>query len=234
LRAASLVVLVTIVLPLVLSQFWAYQLGLYGLYAVAAVGVGLCWGQAGFLPLGQGLFFGLSAYLSGLAFIAFQDHLLIAVVALPLAVLVAGLLAYLIGVVVFRRPDQSGAYFSMITLALCLLAFQIATSWNSVTGGFNGLKGIPGIPGWDDFSDVYYVSAAILLAVLAFGVRDGSIGLDVAALSANNRNLDFLINEPPQQYFQVFYCIIRVDDIELHQLFAAKYEQLPRQPGGTI
>ncbi len=143
-RAASLVVLVTIVLPLVLSQFWAYQLGLYGLYAVAAVGVGLCWGQAGFLPLGQGLFFGLSAYLSGLAFIAFQDHLLIAVVALPLAVLIAGLLAYLIGAVVFRRPDQSGAYFSMITLALCLLAFQIATSWNSVTGGFNGLKGNTG------------------------------------------------------------------------------------------
>ena len=46
-RAASLVVLVTIVLPLLLSQFWAYQLGLYGLYAVAAVGVGLCLGPGG-------------------------------------------------------------------------------------------------------------------------------------------------------------------------------------------
>ena len=33
----------------------------------------LCWGQAGFLPLGQAMFFGLAAYLSGLAFIAFQD-----------------------------------------------------------------------------------------------------------------------------------------------------------------
>ena len=39
----------------------------------------------------------------------------------------------------------------MITLALALLAFQIATSWNSVTGGFNGLKGIPGLPGLDDY-----------------------------------------------------------------------------------
>ena len=190
-RAASLVVLVTIVLPLVLSQFWAYQLGLYGLYAAAAVGVGLCWGQAGFLPLGQGLFFGLAAYLSGIAFIAFQGHLLIAVVALPFAVLVAGLLAYLIGVVVFRRPDQSGAYFSMITLALCLLAFQIATSWNSVTGGFNGLKGIPGIPGLDDFSDVYYVSAAILLVVLAFGgwLYMAPIGVLWRALAQNERRL---------------------------------------------
>ena len=190
-RAASLVVLVTIVLPLVLSQFWAYQLGLYGLYAAAAVGVGLCWGQAGFLPLGQALFFGLAAYISGLAFIAFSEHLFIAVWALPLAALAAGLLAYLIGVVVFRRPDQSGAYFSMITLALCLLAFQIATSWNSVTGGFNGLKGIPGIPGLDDFSDVYYVSAAMLLAVLALGgwLYNAPIGVLWRALAQNERRL---------------------------------------------
>ena len=190
-RAASLVVLVTIVLPLVLSQFWAYQLGLYGLYAAAAVGVGLCWGQAGFLPLGQALFFGLAAYISGLAFITFSEHLFIAVWVLPLAALAAGLLAYLIGVVVFRRPDQSGAYFSMITLALCLLAFQIATSWNSVTGGFNGLKGIPGIPGLDDFSDVYYVSAAMLLAVLALGgwLYNAPIGVLWRALAQNERRL---------------------------------------------
>ncbi len=190
-RAASLVVLVTIVLPLVLSQFWAYQLGLYGLYAAAAVGVGLCWGQAGFLPLGQALFFGLAAYISGLTFIALSEHLFIAVWALPLAALAAGLLAYLIGVVVFRRPDQSGAYFSMITLALCLLAFQIATSWNSVTGGFNGLKGIPGIPGLDDFSDVYYVSAAMLLVVLALGgwLYNAPIGLLWRALAQNERRL---------------------------------------------
>jgi branched-chain amino acid transport system permease protein len=138
LRAASVVVLVAIVLPFLLGQFWAYQLGLYALYAAAAVGVGLCWGQAGFLPLGQALFFGLAAYLSGLAFIAFADSPILAVLALPLAALISGLLAYAIGFVVFRRSGESGAYFSMITLALALLAFQIATSWNSVTGGFNG------------------------------------------------------------------------------------------------
>ena len=77
-----------IALPFLLGQFWAYQLGLYALYAVAAVGVGLCWGQAGFLPLGQALFFGLAAYLSGLAFIAFQASPVIAVLALPFAAIV--------------------------------------------------------------------------------------------------------------------------------------------------
>ncbi|HWZ09502.1 MAG TPA: branched-chain amino acid ABC transporter permease, partial [Xanthobacteraceae bacterium] len=190
-RAASIVVLIAVVLPFLLGQFWAYQLGLYALYAVAAVGVGLCWGQAGFLPLGQALFFGLAAYLSGLAFIAFQETPTVAVLILPLAAIAAGLLAYLIGSLVFRRSGESGAYFSMITLALVLLAFQIATSWNSVTGGFNGLKGIPGLPGLDDISDVYYVSAAILLAVLAFAgwLYNAPIGVLWRALAQNERRL---------------------------------------------
>jgi branched-chain amino acid transport system permease protein len=191
LRAASLVVLVTIVLPLVLGQFWAYQLGLYALYSAAAVGLGLCWGQAGFLPLGQALFFGLAAYLSGLTFIAFANIPVVAVLSMPLFAIVSALLAYAIGVLVFRRPGESGAYFSMITLALSLLAFQIATSWNSVTGGFNGLKGIPGLPGLDDLSDVYYVSATALLAVLALAgwLYNAPIGVLWRALAQNERRL---------------------------------------------
>jgi len=87
---AVIVVIIAIALPFLLGEFWAYQLGLYALYAVAAVGVGLCWGQAGFLPLGQALFFGLAAYLSGLAFIAFADSPVVAVVLLPLAALASG------------------------------------------------------------------------------------------------------------------------------------------------
>ena len=101
------------------------------------------------------------------------------------------MLAYLIGIVIFRRSGESGAYFSMITLALALLAFQIATSWNSVTGGFNGLKGIPGLPGLDDISDVYYVAASVLLALLAFGawLYNAPIGVLWRALAQNERRL---------------------------------------------
>jgi branched-chain amino acid transport system permease protein len=94
-------------------------------------------------------------------------------------------------VLVFRRPGESGAYFSMITLALSLLAFQIATSWNSVTGGFNGLKGIPGLPDLSDFSYVYYVSAMVLLIVLAVGgwLYTAPIGVLWRALAQNERRL---------------------------------------------
>jgi branched-chain amino acid transport system permease protein len=191
LRTASLIVLIAVALPFLLGPFWAYQLGLYALYAAAAVGVGLCWGHAGFLPLGQGLFFGLAAYLSGLTFIAFADLPIIAVLAMPIFAVVSASLAYAIGVLVFRRRGESGPYFSMITLALSLLAFQIATSWNSVTGGFNGLKGIPGLPGLNDFSDVYYVSAAVLLVVLAIAgwLYTAPIGVLWRALAQNERRV---------------------------------------------
>jgi ABC-type uncharacterized transport system ATPase subunit/ABC-type branched-subunit amino acid transport system permease subunit len=188
---ASIVILVTVLLPFVLGKFWAYQLGLYGLYGAAAVGLGLCWGQAGFLPLGQALFFGLAAYLSGFAFIHFLDHPVIAVLMLPLAALVAGVVAYVTGMLIFRRRGESGAYFSMITLALSLLGFQIANSWNSVTGGFDGLKNIPGIPGLDDISDVYGLSAGALLFVLALGgwLYHAPIGVLWRALAQNERRL---------------------------------------------
>src|SRR5262249_10883048 len=122
---------------------------------------------------------------------AFRGVPAIAVAAMPFIAIVSGGLAYAIGFVVFRRPSESGAYFSMITLALSLLAFQIATTWNSVTGGFNGLKGIPGLPGLDDISDVYYVSAAALLAVLALAgwLFKAPIGVLWRALAQNERRL---------------------------------------------
>ncbi|MGH8797421.1 MAG: branched-chain amino acid ABC transporter permease, partial [Caldimonas sp.] len=149
--APVLAVAAILLLPLAVGDFWAYQLGLFYLYAIAALGIGVCWGRAGFLPLGQGLFFGVAAYLSGLALIAFDGSLWL-VVLIPLAAIASGVLAFMIGVLVFRRRGESGPYFSMITLALSLLAYQVANNWDSVTGGFNGLKGIPGLPGLDSYT----------------------------------------------------------------------------------
>ena len=110
------------------GDFWAYQLGLLYLYAIAALGVGLCWGRAGFLPLGQGLFFGLPAYLSGLALIAFEQSLVAACCCCRSPRWPRALLAFGIGTLVFRRQGESGPYFSMITLALRCSATRSRTT----------------------------------------------------------------------------------------------------------
>jgi len=186
----ALVALAALLLPLATGEFWAYQIGLYLLYAAAAVGIGLCWGQAGFLPLGQALFFGTAAYLAGFALIACEASGWVYPL-LPLAAASAGVLAYGIGLLVFRRRGESGAYFSMITLALSLLAFQLATSWNALTGGFEGLKDIPGLPLLDDISYNYYVGLAVLGLVLALGawLFAAPIGILWRALAHNERRV---------------------------------------------
>ena len=194
-RAASLalVALRPARLPLGLSDYRAYQLALYFLYAAAAIGVGLCWGRAGFLPLGQAMFFGLAAYLSGLALIAFQDSPIVSVLLLPLAAVGSGLLAYGIGIAGVSAPGESGAYFSMITLALSLLAFQIATS-----PGIRRHRRLQRAEGHSRAARASTISPPpttsrrrLLLLVLAFGawLYDAPIGVLWRALAQNERRL---------------------------------------------
>lgn len=192
-RAISAVALALLGLPWLIGDYWSYQLALYYLYAIAALGVGLCWGRAGFLPLGQGLFFGLSAYVSGWALINLQNKWWL-LLWLPAAVVVSGALALAIGVLVFRRRGESGPYFSMITLALALLAFQLANNWEGLTGGFNGMKGIPGLPGLDGYTESYYVAAVALLIALAVyaWLRAAPLGVLWSAIAGNERRVMLL------------------------------------------
>ena len=49
--------------PLVMDEFWLNRVAKYLVYGMLGVAVALSWGYAGILNLGQGLFFGLGAYM---------------------------------------------------------------------------------------------------------------------------------------------------------------------------
>lgn len=49
--------------PLVLDGFWLNRLAKYLVYGMLGIAIAMCWGYAGILNLGQGLFFGLGAYM---------------------------------------------------------------------------------------------------------------------------------------------------------------------------
>jgi len=184
-------------IPSIVGDFWAYTLALYFLYAIACLGIGLSWGQAGLLSLGQGFFVGIGAYLSGLSLIAYADSRVIYLLILGCAA-APGLLAYLIGKMIFHGRAKNSAFFALITLALVLLAFQIATSWNAVTGGYNGLQAIPGIPGMDGFEDAYTLSAVALWVAILLTAWTISTPLGVLwrALAQDERRLAFLGFDP--------------------------------------
>ena len=57
-----LAALILLIIPAVTDAFRLNLVGKYLTYAFVAVGLVLCWGSAGILSLGQGIFFGLGGY----------------------------------------------------------------------------------------------------------------------------------------------------------------------------
>lgn len=57
-----LAALLLVIFPLIMGSFRLNMTGKYLCYAFAALGLVLCWGQAGILSLGQGMFFGIGGY----------------------------------------------------------------------------------------------------------------------------------------------------------------------------
>ncbi|WP_233827908.1 branched-chain amino acid ABC transporter ATP-binding protein/permease [Paraburkholderia sp. ZP32-5] len=161
----ALVVAMICAVPRLFGDYFSYQLGLYLLLGMATQGVALCWGRAGLLNLGQAAFFGLGAYGSALVLRATDGGAPAWLALWPLAIVVPALIAWCIGILVFRRRSDSGPYFALITLAICMLLELLATRETAITGGFNGLTGIPDFPGTDRYSSLYYVIASVTLAV---------------------------------------------------------------------
>ena len=179
--------------PFLTTSYSAYQLGLYLLYGIVGQGIALCWGNGGFLPLGQALFFGIGAYISGKIL---QGNIGwgVVILALILSVIIPALIAGFIGALVFDRQIGSGPYFSLITLALSLLGYQLANSQVLLTGGFNGLTGINGLPGIDSYGNLYFfiVGALAVSTLFLSHLVSTPFGQLLAAVRENEERLQFL------------------------------------------
>ena len=102
------------------------------IFAVAAVALDLLLGYGGLISFGHAAFIGLGAYAVGiLAAHGITD----ALIALPAALAISALYAFLTGIVCLRTK---GVYFIMITLAFGQMAFFTATSL-ALYGGDDGL-----------------------------------------------------------------------------------------------
>src|SRR5262249_50050863 len=92
------------------------------IFAIAALALDLLVGFGGLVSFGHAAFIGLGAYTVGiLAAHGIND----ALIALPAALIVSTLFAFLTGLVCLKTK---GAYFIMITLAFGQMAFFTATS----------------------------------------------------------------------------------------------------------
>lgn len=121
-------------LPFTVATTLASQIAIF---ATGTLAVTLLLGAAGLLSFGQGLYFGLGAYVCGLMLRDGHADLLVALTAATAA---GTVLSALLGAVIVRRQ---GVYFVMLTLAFAQMGYFAMLAFKGITGGENGLRGVP-------------------------------------------------------------------------------------------
>lgn len=110
-----------------------------GIHTMLAIGLNLLLGYAGQISLGHAGFFGLGAYLSGILTSTYSWNPWLA---MPLAALFVGGVAFLIG---FPILKLKGHYLAMATLGLGIIIYIVFNETVDLTGGPSGLSGIPNL-----------------------------------------------------------------------------------------
>lgn len=134
---ALVVFLALALLPLFAGGYPVYILPQYLLFGLVALSLGLLWGFAGIVSFGQAAFFAFGGYAMGIVLQAGlgPEGAWLAIAA---ATLVGSLLAAVSGYFLFSAGVRA-TYFVLITLALSIIAEQVAVSQSQITGGWNGM-----------------------------------------------------------------------------------------------
>jgi branched-chain amino acid transport system permease protein len=198
-RVRSWVLTITLLLalvavPLVVPSGLVIALSRVLALGLLAVSLDLLTGVAGMPSLGHAAPFGVGAYAAG---ITARDLSTFAPVPLLAAVLAGAVFSALTGWLIVR---SRGTYLLMLTLAVAELAHTLATRWEALTGGSNGLVGIPAltlVPGGEPIRLVgirYWWVLIVFLAGFAviFWTARSNLGRSLRGLRDNEERMSSL------------------------------------------
>lgn len=178
----SYVVLLVVLLlvPAVLGEFYVGELGGVFIFAIAGVGLMLLTGYTGLVNLGQAAFLGIGAYTNAVLMTKGVPF----IITLPLAGLVSALFGVLLAIPTMR---MTGFYLAIATLAFGSIIGTVFQKWTSVTGGFDGFAvPTPSIFGFPiaGANGVYYLSLAVLVFSiwLAINILRSPVGRAMVAI----------------------------------------------------
>jgi len=158
----GLLLVVLLLMPGMLGEFYIGELGAVFIFAIAGVGLMLLAGYTGLISLGNAAFLGIGAYTNSVLL----AHGVPFLITLPVAGLFTALFGVAIGLPTLR---MSGLYLAIATLAFGSIVGTVFQKWNAVTGGFDGFAvPTPYIFGYpiETANGIYYVSLAVLVFVL--------------------------------------------------------------------
>jgi branched-chain amino acid transport system permease protein len=178
--AAALIVYV-----LIHGGYLMTVLQIAAIYTIFVTGLNIFMGFAGQVSFGHSAFAALSGYTSAVLTATYQWA--------PLPAAAVGLCSVLICALVIGYPTLRlrGHYLAMATLAIGLIAYDLAVEWGSVTQGYMGISGIPplGIGRWTVTSDRGILVTLIVIAALgmlaAAGIRHSRLGRALVAAAGS-------------------------------------------------
>ncbi len=179
--ALAVAALYVLVYPLISDDRYYQNMYILSLvFAVAASGLNIIMGLAGYVSLGQGAFIGLGGYTIGICATRFES--VTPWVWVPLAAVVTGVVALGLGLVSLRTR---GPAFVIITVAFLFLVQVVAVNWKDLTNGTAGLS-LP-LPTWDIefFNWPFYYALCGILALqllLSWWIQRTKLGMGLIAI----------------------------------------------------
>jgi branched-chain amino acid transport system permease protein len=160
-------------------------IGFAAIYGVFCTGLNFFMGYTGQASFGQNAFAALGGY--GTAILCAGQGWQ-PIVALPVTMVISGLIAVVVGYPTLRLR---GHYLAMATFALGLITYELSVEWIGLTQGYMGYAGIPplGIGKYELTGDRQQL--AVLVVVLLLGVwianrlRDSRFGRALRAIAGS-------------------------------------------------
>jgi branched-chain amino acid transport system permease protein len=155
------------------------------IYTIFVTGLNIFMGYAGQVSFGHSAFAAVSGYTSAVLTATYDWG--------PFPAAALGLAAVLLCALVIGYPTLRlrGHYLAMATLAIGLIAYDVAVEWGSVTQGYMGISGIPplGIGRWTVTSDrgvlLLLIIVAALGALASTGIRHSRLGRAFVAIAGS-------------------------------------------------
>lgn len=139
---------------------------LAAIYAILGLGLNLVVGFAGLLSVTHAAFFGIGAYatgiMTGISDGGFASSLAVGVV-------VAGALAWILGIVSARFR---GDYYALASFGFNVIVYSVLLNWQALTRGPLGIPGIPKPELWGHAirTNGQFLAFAAITALIAYGI----------------------------------------------------------------
>lgn len=137
---------------------------LFCIYAVLGVSLNLVAGYTGLLSVTHAAFFGIGAYATALLSVNLGMNFFAALI---LGIAVAGIISFLIGVVL---SGLGGDYYVLGTVGFNFIVFSVLLNWQNFTRGPLGIAGIsrPELLGFGFSSNVSFLLLALAFLALVY------------------------------------------------------------------